>query len=360
MIRILTAAAVLGIVLAGPAHATIDLDDVFRMLEAGVSEQVIIKIVDADEARFVISSEDLINLSQAGASEWLLGELVARKVDSPDVIEIEKTYRVIEEPYSGYASFGIGWAYDPFDYYFATWPYYYAWYNPWPYYSNWWYYGGMCHYDWCYSSCYRADYYDQCWGTRTVWNRGYANDGSHVPTYRSGKTARSGQVYSRTDGYAASASGKTPRTGQVNTRTSRSQAASASGKIPRTGQVHTRTDRTQAAGASGKTTRTWTRDGSGSKTRSTVAPTRGGTQRSDSRSAAWGRPTRSKQAASAQSGRGTQVRSSYSQSGGSPSRGSAPARMSAPSRSWSAPARSSAPARMGSSAPARGGGGPRR
>lgn len=207
MLRILIATAAVALLLAGPAKAVVSLDDVIRMLEAGVGEEVILKVIDADESRFVIDSDDLIDLTQAGASDRFLEELLDRSRESGDLSDMESSYRVIEHPYVNYVS--IGWVYDPFDYYFATWPYYYAWISPWHFHRPWWYYGGPCHLDWCAPVCYRADYYDRHWGTRTVWDRGYGDTRYHAPAYRADKDVRTAGFIDR---------GTTTRTGDRSVR----------------------------------------------------------------------------------------------------------------------------------------------
>jgi hypothetical protein len=292
MVRVLTGALLLGLLVAGPAHATISLDDVIRMLEAGVSEQVILKAIDADEARFVISSEDLIDLTQAGASDAFLEEMLDRSVESQGPSgDLESSYRVLERPYSTYVS--IGWVYDPFDYYFVTWPYYYAWVSPWHFQSAWWYYGGPCHHDWSRRVCYRADYYNRHWGSHTVWDRGYRDSRYHVPTYRSDKDVRTASLYDRSG-------------------------------------------RTRPVRADARPAHAWGRPTADGRGRSSSAPSRSGDR------SRWDRGTRpSRDSESTRPSRAPEARPS--RSGGSPSRGSAPDRISAPPRASSAPSR--APAR---------------
>jgi hypothetical protein len=302
MVRVLTAAVLFGLLFAGPAHATtIGLDDVIRMLEAGVSEEVILKAIDADEARFVVTSEDLIDLTQAGASDDFIEELLDRSADlQDDATDLESTYRVLERPYSTYVS--IGWVYDPFDYYFVSWPYYYAWVNPWHFGHAWWYYGGPYHHDWCGSGGYRADYYNRHWGSHTVWDRGYRDGRYHVPTYRPSKEIRTAGLYDR----------------NVRGRSTR---------------------------VDGKPNHTWGRPSTERRGRVSGAPQRPGDR------STWTRPARpSREAPATRPSRAPEARSS--RGSGSPSRSSAPARVSAPPRASSSPSRPSAPSRP-SPAPAR-------
>ena len=70
--KALIATMLLALIAAGPVVAAIDMDDVLRMLDAGVDEGVILKAIDADDARVVVFPEDLIDLTDAGASDWFL------------------------------------------------------------------------------------------------------------------------------------------------------------------------------------------------------------------------------------------------------------------------------------------------
>jgi len=181
MWKSLIGTALLGLLLASPAPA-VDLNDILRMLDAGVGEEVVLKVVDSDRTEFTLTSDDLIDLKEAGASDWLLKELLDRSEEPVQVID--RSYRVIEPSYS---SLTIGYIYDPFDYYFITWPYYYAYYSPFRFSWNWWYYGGPVHHNWCDPWGHRADYYDGRWGARTIWDRGWRGDARyHVPRYDDG------------------------------------------------------------------------------------------------------------------------------------------------------------------------------
>ncbi len=188
--------ALLAVLFAGPALA-MDLDDVIRMLEANVGEDVILKAIDAEHASFVITSEDLIDLKDAGASDWLLDQLLDRADEPPRAVD--RSYRVVEPSYS---LITLGWVYDPFDYYFVHWPYYYAYVSPFRFSYSWWYYGGPLHTTWCDPWGWRVHYYDRYWGTRTIWDRGYRGGARyHVPRYDAADKAGGREIYGRTAGY---------------------------------------------------------------------------------------------------------------------------------------------------------------
>ncbi|MDM7915033.1 MAG: hypothetical protein QUU85_07160, partial [Candidatus Eisenbacteria bacterium] len=178
--------ALLVLLLTAPAWA-LTLDDVVQMLEANVGEDVILRMIDNEDARFVVTSEDLIDLKNAGASNDFLDEVLDRAIETDGRERV--TYRSVEPAYSSvYLSFG----YDPFDYYFITWPYYYAYVSPFPSCWNWWYYSAPLYCGWCSPWDYPPiRYYDRHWGTRTIWTRGYENSRYHVPaTLASQKVAR--------------------------------------------------------------------------------------------------------------------------------------------------------------------------
>lgn len=195
--RPLIVALFLALVIALPARA-IDMEDVFRMVDASVDEEVILKAIDADGESLVIYPEDLITLSDMGASDWFLKELIERSTGRRTRIDRETRYRVIEPSYS-YVRLGV--IYDPFDYYFAHWPYYYAYVSPFSFCWNWWYYGGPYHAVWCHPYSYRTIYYRDAWGHRSVWKRGGHRDHErhryHVPSYASPKEERQRVLYHR-------------------------------------------------------------------------------------------------------------------------------------------------------------------
>lgn len=192
MWRALVGSLLLALLLVSPVLA-VDLDDLIRMLEAGVGEEVILKVVDADHTEFALTSDDLIDLKDAGASDWLLEELLDRSVEPARTVH--RSYRVIEPDYR---LISIGLVYDPFDYYFAAWPYYYAYYSPFTFCWNWWYYGGPVHRHWCEPWGWRVNYYHGHLGPRTIWDRGWrGRDRFHVPSYRDDDKEHRQALYGR-------------------------------------------------------------------------------------------------------------------------------------------------------------------
>jgi hypothetical protein len=168
--------ALLALLWTGVA-AAVDLDDVIGMLEAGVDEEAIFRLIDSEDAVFVVVPEDLIDLKEAGASDDLIEEILDRSVDHP------RSVRTVRPVYDAGLHYTIGVVYDPFDYYFVGWPYYYAYVTPFPFSWSWWYYGGPVHHHWCSSWNWRVHYYDQHWGSRSIWNHGIRNRVNHVPRY---------------------------------------------------------------------------------------------------------------------------------------------------------------------------------
>jgi hypothetical protein len=304
--------ALLGLLLASPALA-VDLDDVVRMLEAGVGEEIVLKVIDADRTEFVLTSEDLIDLTEAGASDWLLKELLDRSAEPQRVVE--PSYRVIEP---SYGMITLGYVYDPFDYYFVTWPYYYAYYSPFRFSWNWWYYGGPVHHHWCDPWGQRVDYYDGRWGARTIWDRGWRGDARyHVPRYDDGAKETVRHAGGRSVGYHSP--GVRTQQGGLRSRGERDEKPTRSGVIePGRGG-----DRPVRAPAWGRPER---------RSESPSRPAR--TPRSEVRTPA---PPHS----SPPAGSRGEIRQSP------PPRGSAPSRSA--SRSPSSPSRPAAPPRRGGS-----------
>lgn len=165
---------------AAAAARAMDVDDVIGMLQAGIGEDVILKALDASEDTLFLTSEDLVDLKDAGASDWFLDELLSRE-EQPSSYPT-RSYGSYYYPMPGYYSIGL--VYDPFDYYFACYPYYYAYLAPLSFSWNWWYYGGPYHGSWCepYHG-YRVSYYASRWGTRSIWDRGFQSVRYHVPSY---------------------------------------------------------------------------------------------------------------------------------------------------------------------------------
>ena len=283
--------ALLAAFLAAPVLA-VGLDDVIQMLDAGVGEEVILKVIDADNEHFVITSEDLIDLKQAGASDWFLKEILDRSEQSDR--NWEDSYHSIEPYYPSYGSMRL--IYDPFDYYFVYWPYYYSYVSPFRFCWNWWYYGGPVHRSWCNSWGHRVTYYDRCWGTRTVWNRGYRDARYHVPRYEAAAEHRA--LYNR--------------------------------------PVHSETVRPDGARS-----RSWERQPTTDRPRHVTVRERGTSREAPSRSPVWGRTGGREANPPARPERRPEVRSQTP-----PSRAPAPSRPSAPSRGSAPPSAPSRPPRQ--------------
>lgn len=190
----LIALAFLALLSVTPASA-IDLDDVIGMLDANVSEEVILRVIDAEGERFYLTSDDVLDLIDAGASDWFLEEMLDRS-ERPRR-EHHGGYD-LNDPYRTYVTIGL--VYDPFDYYFVTWPYYYAYVSPFRFSWTWWYYGGPYHNHWWGPECWRWRYYDDAWGCRTIWDRGYRDRQYHVPRYDLSEKQVRRAVYDRSAG----------------------------------------------------------------------------------------------------------------------------------------------------------------
>ncbi|MBD3161881.1 MAG: hypothetical protein GF346_06345 [Candidatus Eisenbacteria bacterium] len=194
MRRSIVGLAIFSLLAAVPA-AAVSFDDVLRMLDADVSEDVILKVVDAERSRFVLSTDEILDLRYVGASDWFIDEMVERSVAPTR----NRSYSVYDYNHPTYVSIGL--VYDPFDYYFVTWPYYYAYVSPFRFSWTWWYYGGPIHTHWCHPHGWRTVYYDRHWGPRSVWSRGYRRDPvRQVPRYTASEKELRRAVYDRTKG----------------------------------------------------------------------------------------------------------------------------------------------------------------
>ena len=199
--------ALLGLLAAAPA-AAVSFDDVLRMLDAEVSEEAILKMIDSERSLFVLSADDVLELRYAGASNWFINEMIERS-EAPSRVRPHAVYSSYRPAY-----FSIGYVYDPFDYYFVTWPYYYAYVSPFRFSRVWWYYGGPVHTHWCHPHGWRVAYYDGHWGSRSVWSRGYRSAVREVPHYASSEKELRRAVYDR----APAASAKAIRAGGAASR----------------------------------------------------------------------------------------------------------------------------------------------
>lgn len=65
------------------AAAPITVEEVIKLCQNGVSDGVIVAVIDQTNAYFSLSTDDLIKLKQAGASDYLVNYMVARKPGGP-------------------------------------------------------------------------------------------------------------------------------------------------------------------------------------------------------------------------------------------------------------------------------------
>jgi hypothetical protein len=183
--------AVLAVSLAASAHA-MTVDDVVGMLQAGIGEDVILKAVDATGDQMVITPDDLVAMKDAGASDAFLDDLLDRTTGARPNAGYNYPYGSPGYGSPSYLSLGI--VYDPFDYYFACSPYYYAYVSPFRFSYSWWYYGAPAHHAWWEPwDGYRVRYYRAHWGARAIWDRGYRPIRAHVPAY--GPIGKEGNRY---------------------------------------------------------------------------------------------------------------------------------------------------------------------
>jgi hypothetical protein len=156
-------ALLLGALLSAPAWAAVSFDDVVRMKSAGVSEDTILKLVDAEGAAFTLGVDEIIALKEAGASESFIRSLLdatqGAGYESPtnppqydgsmsDQYNAGVSDMNGTNDLSDYSTVFTYHYYDPFAYYWYPWPDYYIYYSPFWWSNAGFYYGGFWSWDW--------------------------------------------------------------------------------------------------------------------------------------------------------------------------------------------------------------------
>ncbi len=88
--------------------------DVINMSKAGVSDSLIIGMMDATDTWFQLRPQDVINLRDAGVSEKVISAMLQQPKESSDQSESSNAVRY--------------YSYPPYYWYDGFYPY---WYNPW-------------------------------------------------------------------------------------------------------------------------------------------------------------------------------------------------------------------------------------
>lgn len=197
--RRLLASALLGFGLVfglstAPALA-MEIDDIFALLSAGVTEETIAAQLDAEDARIELRTQDILALKRAGASEALIRRIIRGREESNTIVSSP------EDPYSGYGESACGGVvldirsdvYDPFGYMWCWQPYAFTYYYPFRWWDTGFYCGGWYDYNWCGWSprvSHYWDYYhwdrprDHARGGRNGWERNPRNGGGRNETVR--------------------------------------------------------------------------------------------------------------------------------------------------------------------------------
>lgn len=137
MRKALTVAAIL--LLAAPAAAQDIRQDVIRMAQAGVSDDVILSFLRARNVRVELTSEDIVALKQAGVSDGVVQALISPPAQVPAP---QPTYAAPSAPpppqrtnvVHYYEPAPAVYYYDP--YYYDPYPVYHVGYRPYYYYPR--------------------------------------------------------------------------------------------------------------------------------------------------------------------------------------------------------------------------------
>jgi hypothetical protein len=102
---------------AVPAGPPLTREEVERLAAAGVSEAVILELVEQRGAR-PLSADDIVALKKAGASDAVVQKMIARETKQPEVVYVERpvyyrSYYYYDPwwPHSWYCGPGIGFSY---------------------------------------------------------------------------------------------------------------------------------------------------------------------------------------------------------------------------------------------------------
>ncbi len=192
------ASAFLGIVLvfglSTPPALAMEIEDIFSLLSAGVSEETIAAQLDAEDARIALRTEDILALKRAGASEALIRRIIRGREESTTLVASP------EDPYGGYGEAAYGGVvldsrsnvYDPFGYLWCWQPYSFTYYYPFRWWDTGFYWGGWYDNGWCGWSPRVANYWDWYHWDRPHWDR----PRNHVGSGRHGweRNPRDGRV----------------------------------------------------------------------------------------------------------------------------------------------------------------------
>lgn len=138
------------------------IDAIVRLVQEGVSDDVVIKHIQANGFQFDLTADDLIELKQIGVSDAVLAAMLDTALESEPEKPKRSRQRVYDrESYDSplYVTVSAG--------YFSPWYWYpYAWgfyYDPFPYCYSYYYYPFRSHYNWGYYGYCRSYYYRHWW-----------------------------------------------------------------------------------------------------------------------------------------------------------------------------------------------------
>jgi hypothetical protein len=92
---------------AAPSGPPVTREEMERLSAAGVSEPVLIELVEKRGAR-PVSADDLVALKKAGASDAVVQKMIASETKEPEVVLVEQPTYYYPRPYYPHP-----WYYDP-------------------------------------------------------------------------------------------------------------------------------------------------------------------------------------------------------------------------------------------------------
>ena len=138
----------LAVVGSAPSARAMTAPEIVRLLDAGIGEAVILDQVRVEGIDARLSSEEILSLKQAGASDDFLRALIRAGSESASTRgEVTASRGELEDEWTeSYRSpiQRVEIYYDPFGYYWYSWPAAYAYYDPFRwldcgfYYAGWW------------------------------------------------------------------------------------------------------------------------------------------------------------------------------------------------------------------------------
>lgn len=93
-----------------PAGPPLTRDEAERLAAAGVSEPVMVELIEKRGAR-ALTADDLVALKKAGATDAVVQKMIASETREPEVVVVREP-EYYHYPYSGYSYWGPAWGFS--------------------------------------------------------------------------------------------------------------------------------------------------------------------------------------------------------------------------------------------------------